>query len=189
MDQNNKQALLEYLSPTKKEKVTFIVISILFVIAGLTNAIRAREGQFGIFLLFLGIAAAVSSPLVWKLYSLRRRIGEIEVNGQLPLTVKEFTEGKPMLDDALRLGKSMMFGRGMGTIVEYRELNRVYQYIHRTNGVLDRRALKVRFTDDSERYLCTLPRRRPDNAELLAVLAIIQASNPSVHFGFEPKYS
>ena len=130
----------------------------------------------GILLVWQGIAAYTGFS---------KQIRKLEAMHTVPDVYTDFAQSSVMIGDRLRLGKRYLFGKNTGHIFEFGEISRVYQYIHKTNGVEDRRELKVKTTRGKELILCRLPLKGKADEDIMNVAAIIKAVNPAVEIGYK----
>lgn len=114
-----------------------------------------------------------------------QRVREYEARGALAGAEADFSAGKEALGGQLRMGELNLYGKQMGLILPYGEIARIYQYVHKTNFVEDRRML-IALTHGGERYsLCKLEKRGKSDHELALVLAAAKARNPGIQFGYD----
>lgn len=85
----------------------------------------------------------------------------------------------------LRLGEDYLFPFGRGTILQYSDIVKVYQEIHRTNGVKDRRSIKAELTDEKNITLCNIALfKEPGDQRLTDIVGLLLQKNPGIHIGY-----
>ncbi len=137
----------------------------------------------GLFLLGMGCM------MIWTYYSnvraLNQAFQELERRGQLDGVLRDFAESHPVLNGELRLGVNYLYGRRCGHLLSYGQITKLYQYVHRTNFIEDRRELKVSAGLEKELTLCKLARKGKADEELKTVLGFILLKNPTIHIGYK----
>lgn len=111
-------------------------------------------------------------------------ISRIEKEGKLESVLQDFANAKPMLHDKLYLGENYMFGQGSGRIVRYDEVWQIYQYVHSTNHIEDKRRLKVKLNTGKVFTLCELKRWNEEAVQLKDAVTLIYIHNPKIQIGY-----
>ena len=62
--------------------------------------------------------------------ALNAQIEELNKNGYLPIAMEEFKNADPLCKGTLRLGDHFVFGKHSGILLEYKDITRVFQYVH-----------------------------------------------------------
>ena len=73
-----------------------------------------------------------------------------------------------------------MFGKGMGTIIKYKDISNIYQYVHKTNLVEDKREIRVEKVSGEEIKLCKIYLNGKSDDELIILMNYILEKNPNV---------
>lgn len=152
-------------------------------------------GGFGLVLVFggmilPGLVAMVPGVLCgWASWSsisrFKKQMEELETSGRLDSVIREFAGGRQFFKDKLRLGPTYIYGKGVGRILTHGEVRKVYQHVHKTNFVEDRREMRVETTDNKIFSLCKIPLRGKGDQELIQAIAIMKTMNPGIHVGYK----
>lgn len=170
MDQMKK-----YLQPSS----ILAVVGVIVLIFGIVTVI---EGWIG--LLFL----AVGGLLVWlgisNIKDFHKILNDLTQSGQIQYVIEDFSGSVSMIKDYIRVGKRYLFGKKSGLIVAYGDIKKIYQHIHKTNGIEDRRELRYVDIHGRTHTLCSLLIRDKSKDELIQLLNIILQKNPNVQIGY-----
>ena len=180
MYEQMKKEFTKFLKP--RGNVSMIVLSVIMI---LTAAIMFAGGAP--FLIPLFIAAVAVMILVLSLRSLLdypQYIQALEQNGQMQWILQDYSQAQRMLNNDLRFGRYYLYAKGQGNVIAYNDIVRVYQYIHRTNFVEDRRELKYVNKNGAELTLCKLKLRGKSDADLRMVIGMLYQRNPALQVGY-----
>ena len=133
MDHNDaKRELLSYSRPDAWKMIVLgavfflIYAAVYFVDTSLPVWVNIVFLVMGVLLVVLGITGYTGFS---------RQIRNLEALHTVPDVYADFAQSTSMIGDRLRIGKRYLFGKNTGHIFEFGEISRIYQYIHRTNGV------------------------------------------------------
>ena len=109
------------------------------------------------------------------------------------IAVYDFYFAQPFLDDRIRLGKKCIYGRSCCTIMRYTDITKIYQYVHKTNYIEDRRELRVVDGEGKVWKLCVLEHHRLFqrqknellDEELSEVINVMLRKNRWIHVGYK----
>ena len=136
-----------------------------------------------LFMLGMGIAfvgAGISSSKKFQAY-----IQEIESSGELYLLLADFSHSYSMVDDNVRIGEKYIFGKKAGRPASYNDISKVYQSVHKTNFVEDRRHLEAVLTNGKICTLCNLKTGGESDEDVSKIMGYIRYKNTSVHLGYK----
>ena len=180
MYEQMKKEFTNFLKP--RGNVSMMVFSVIMIlIAALIYADGAP------ILLSLFIAAVGVIMLVLALRSLLdypQYIQALEQNGQMQWILQDYSQAQCMLNNDLRFGRYYLYAKGQGNVIAYNDIVRVYQYIHRTNFVEDRRELKYVNKNGAELTLCKLKLRGKSDADLRMIIGMLYQRNPALQVGY-----
>ena len=159
-----------------------LVIGGLIILLGMVGAIRSGLGVFFGSLLLGGVLIYPGTVMI---IDIRQQIKRLEENDQLNDVVQEFSSSISVLNDSLRIGPRLLFGKRNGPIVGVDEIRQIYQSVHKTNFVEDRRTLNIQNNQGDNRILCKLPLKGRANYELEGIIKLIVEKNPSVQVGLK----
>ena len=100
---------------------------------------------------------------------------EIEADYQSAISVMKNT---------LRFGENWIFVRNREQLLQYQEITKIYQYIHKTNFAEDERALKYINAAGKECVLCKLQLNGKSDEDVKQILTILLAKNPYIEIGY-----
>jgi len=129
----------------------------------------------GLMLLVIALCSMLDYP---------RYFQSLEENGQMQWLLQDFSHATSCLNDSLRFGYSCLYAKGQGKLIPYTDIVRVYQYIHKTNFVEDRRELKYINREGKELSLCKLKIRGKSDADVRTIIAMLYAKNPAIQIGY-----
>lgn len=174
----DKKALEKYLQPSGG----------LLVIAGIM-------GVFFVFLLMGGLFLPALVALVpcvlcgwvgWTSISdFKKQLQELESSGRLEGVLREFAGGKQFFKDKLRLGPTYILGKKSGKILTHSQVRKVYQHVHKTNFVEDRREIRVETQDGKVIIVCQIPLKGKGDQELVQAISIMKTMNPGLQIGYK----
>lgn len=114
-----------------------IVWLVLIAIVGGAIAYSVTSTVLRVVICVVGVAAELDMLRVF-VTTIIGIVQEIKHNRKLVKgqtkdeVLNDFDTAVVFFDDTLRLGRKYVFGRGCGRIIEYYEINRVYQTVHKT---------------------------------------------------------
>lgn len=182
MDRNDiKRELLAYCRPDGWKRIVLGAVFLLGAAVGLVTDMKPVSALIfffivGVSLVYLGISAYKDFFSSVKC---------LEDTHTVPDIYTDFSQSAGVIGDRLRIGKCYLFGKNTGNIIEYREIGRIYQYIHRTNLKEDRRSLKVRIKYGKDITLCKLPLNGTADADVVRIVTLIKHVNPAVEVGYK----
>ena len=132
-------------------------------------------GGVGLIMLLIGLM---------QFFSTRRLFKKIETEGLAERLEEEFRQAVPMADGKVRMGSQHVFIKGGSKIPEYAEIRKIYQYVHKTNYVEDRRELRYEDPAGKVVTLCRLQTRGRSDNEMIQIIAFIQTKNPGIKIGY-----
>ena len=112
------------------------------------------------------------------------RLGRIEQGGAMGTLINDFENGSKAFNDQLIVGKTFLIGRRTGAVLSYGEIQRMYQYIEKTNGIEDKRFVRVVTANDGVLDLCRLKLRGKSNDEFEQFAEYLSRVNPNIAFGY-----
>lgn len=175
---DGKKTLEKYLRPSSALTVIGVILLAFGIVIGAAGAVLVLllELVVGALLLWVGL-----SPVK----TLKKQLEELETQGRLPGVIREFESGKQFLKDKLRLGPTYILGKKSGVVLTYDQVKKIYQHVHRTNFVEDRREIRVETTEGKIISLCPLPLKGKGDEELVRIISVIKTMNPGVHIGYK----
>ena len=187
MNEDSLKALKKYLKPNLYLVILMGLISVFaFFIALIGDSSDKGISDTFIFIgiVFLLFAVTFIVITVVKSKNTEKSIKDIEEKGGLQILINDFETGGRAFKDSLILGQTFMLGKKMGHIVDYREIRQVYQYIHKTNFVEDKRTLVVVCGEKSEVIdICRLPLFGKADDEVMQVIQYMISKNPNIKVG------
>ena len=181
----DKSVLQKHLRPSMSlifATVFMALFTIVLVCVGISVG-----GVVGILLtvFFLAITVVVGWS-AWKAFSdCSKQLSDMEQSGELNRVLREFESGKQFFKGKLRIGPTYILGKRSGRILTHSQVKKIYQHVHRTNFVEDRRELRVETTDGKTVSVCRLPLRGKGDQELVQAIAIVKTMNPGVYIGYK----
>lgn len=172
-----EKELEKYLSPSE---FPIIIGAVLFVF-GSVGAIVAGVGGATV---VLGIIALlIMSKTVITKMDVGDLLKSLRKQGILSTVIMDFKHASPCMDNAIKLGSTYLFGENTGTLVKYEEISKIYQWIHKTNFVEDKRELRIVLQSGNTRCLCNLPLKGEADHEVAKICVAVKMKNPSVQIG------
>ena len=117
--------------------------------------------------------------------ALKQYFEQVQSNGTASQIVADFVNARSFFDDRLKLGERYVFGKRSGRILSYYDLQNVYQYIHKTNFVEDRRALRVNTNSNETVDICKMKLRGKSDDELMIVVMEMLKKNNRITVGYK----
>ena len=190
MNQMGKDELFKFIAPNYKSTfITIVVIIALGTTMSILNMITTGDDMdpgliFGILLMLILFLAFFAIIPGIKILMVKKTIQNFEDDNKLQDILYDFNHGLRLASGNICLGKQYIIGRHAEEITTYDELERVYEYVHSTNFVKDKRQLRaVMAANDDVRVLAELPLKGIANEELLRIFHVIHQHNPEVQFG------
>ncbi len=165
----------------------WLVITVLSVVAIIVPVVlfAADEEEAAVPFLALGILGLLLLIIgLLQLFSSRRLFKKIENEGKTEQMETEFQKAVPMAEGKLRMGSQHIFIKGGGRIPEYAEIRKIYQYVHRTNYVEDRRELRYENPAGKVTTLCKLRTRGKSDKDAIEIVAFIKEKKPDLMIGY-----
>lgn len=167
-----------------------IILLVIFItnISGILEMIRSEGDMLGkiifcVIVLFpvFGIVhycLVVSAP--------KRIIRRLEEEGELSNVIMDFQKGEKLFGDAVRVGNKYIIGKGTNCIISYKDIQQIYQYIHKTNYVEDYRSLRAYTnTNIGTTDICQLPRNGAGEQTVRELIMYICTKNPNIKVGYK----
>ncbi len=135
-------------------------------------------------LLFFGAGAI----MIWLFFSteksINQHLNDLESTGVMPQVLLDFKQGEQHFNGKLRIGQYYLIGKGSGQVLPYQEIVQIYQYVHKTNGAEDSRAIRVKNKKGIEITLCSIPIKNKGIVELQDVIMKIAIRAPGIKIGY-----
>lgn len=112
-------------------------------------------------------------------------VKELEARGELERVLADFGSGRFFAKDKIRVGNFYLFGKKKGQVVRYEDIRQIYQSIRKRNGAEVSRTLQYVNTQGKTLTLCDLQLREKSNDDMMQIMMIIKARNPSVKLGYQ----
>ena len=139
------------------------------------KAVVGITSVVGVLFVLVGQSKTKNFRLALKRLTDRNRIGTL---------LYEFENAGRAFGDSVILGDTFIIGKGMGVIVQYSDIRRVYQYVHSTNGIEDTRLLRAELVSGREADLFMLPHSGKGDEELNNVINYMCSINPRIKVGY-----
>lgn len=140
------------------------------------------EGM-GIFMLIMVVCAAFLGYFIYVIVKQNKDYRRLEESDSFPMILSEFASSQPFASDTLRLSQHYVFSKG-SLPHSYFDIERIYQYVHTTNGIEDHRQLRVHLTNvKQDSILCKLKTRGKSDREAVLITSIICSKNPNIKVG------
>lgn len=183
------QNLIKYINATSNLFFIFLVpavIGLLYILALMNEGLSAGQILVGLALIIVGVVF-FGIGIHGKLDAMKKS-QELAASAEFPWMAAEFETAQRFCSDTLRLSENYIFSKGTFPH-RYYEIERVFQYVHQTNGIEDRRELKARYAGpnnkSTEVMLCQLKTRGRSDADAMQIVSIICSKNPSVAVGYK----
>lgn len=186
----------EILSKMKKYLAPQLIIGgIVFVVGVIMLAMfLALKTVFGInpidgfdtiigLTFFLSFLASITGVI--EKFKLNKQIKSFKESGELKRVLNDFQFAQPMYNGGTMLGKEYIFGNKCTAIVRYKDIARVYLYVHTTNSVKDQRILMAKLKNGKEVKLCYLKVYKKTAEDEKAIIDAILRNNPYIHIGYD----
>ena len=171
--------LKKYLKPS----YLYLYASAGFMLIGLFGA--AASGNVLILLFLGGVAVLNSLSTIKEINNLSETIKRFTDNGSIERIIEEFKQARSFAGGNLRLGHTHIFGKKSAAILEYKDIAKAYQYIHKTNFAEDRRELRVETQDGKVFSLCKLELRGKADTSVMTILKEMLSQNPGIKIGYK----
>lgn len=181
----------EYQKYTRDSGVGFLIFGSFFVLLALVILIMLLIGEMDFELSLLASCAvplAMGVIMIWVSVSsrkdYRKHLERLEQTGEIDRVLQDFATAQPLVGGAVRLGQYYIFGKRQGGAVRYEDIRQVYQHIHKRNFVENSRSLRYVNSQGKTKDLCSLALRGKSDQDVMRIMAVIKAKNPSVHLGY-----
>ena len=172
----------KYLKPSAGH----IAVGAFFLILGAATVFGLlREGiayiVIGAVMLLLGgwlAGAAISERLKFK-----KLCDDIADSSECGEVISEFSEPELSPKEDLKLGSSHIFAKKSGLFLKYEDVLNLYIYIHKTNGIEDRRELRAK---TAERIVTLVKLKNGGKQDSVAeeIVAFMREKNPAITVGY-----
>lgn len=144
----------------------------------------ATKTNPAVFLLFAMIAVISNLFPISEIIKFNKTMQQLTENGTIERIAEEFQQAKEYADGNLKLGSAHIYGKRSGTVLEYKDIAKAYQYIHKTNFAEDRRELRVATQDGKTISLCKLALRGKADEALMTIIQVMLSHNPGIKIGY-----
>ena len=180
--QSTEKDLRKYLAPgwTSFVGTAFFGVVFLFAFAGVL-----RGNSYAVpAALIMGIMTILASiPPGKKIMDVSDFLDDARKRNELELVLQDFQAASSLCEDRIRMGAKFIYGKNCG-VYEYSRLQKVYQYIHKTNWAEDGRELRAVMSDGKTKTLCKLALKGKDDENVKKVILYILLKNQSVTVGY-----
>ena len=159
-----------------------ILIGIFMILFG--ASMIAADIPVLLLLFFVGVGLMILILALCSMLDYPRYFQSLESNGQMKWLLQDYAHATPCLNGNLRFGYSCLYAKGQGKLIPYTDIVRVYQYIHKTNFVEDRRELKYINREGKELSLCKLKVRGKSDADVRMIIGMLYQKNPGIQVGY-----
>lgn len=184
MDEQALSELKKFVNPRGKAGgsiIAAVVLAAYIVYRGIKlNNTKACLVALGFVILVAGGSRLASHVQTKKL---NNRLNNIEQAGAMPTLLNDFQNGRKILKDKLILGNVFLIGYGVCNVIAYSEIRKVYQTVHSTNRIEDKRTLNIETVDGKIITLCKLSLRGKDEEEVDRLISHMMSFNGNIQQG------
>lgn len=177
---NGYEEFKKYIGSTCIGWIVLAVVLVAIYLAALISCLNRGEKPPAFQLILLAAAGASLIPY-WRS---RQFFKKLEEEGVKEMVVQDFKGAYSLQNDQVRFGEKWFFTRHSDRIVRYDEIKQVYQHIHKTNFVEDRRSLMYVDNNGKTRDLCKLKLGGKSDNEVNTMISIIYQKNPTIKIGY-----
>lgn len=183
MDANS--SLKKYLKPKWSTIWIGVVLLAIAVFVGIFGTGDAGVIDIVFTVLFIALAVAIFGVAIAAFVNFSKEMKRLEEEGLYEQMEYEFAAAVQYFSDKLRLGDGCVFPRYGGKVLRYEDIAKVYQYIHKTNGVENDRELRAATSAGKVVTLSKIALRGKDDDEVNKAVAALLEKNPSIHPGYK----
>ena len=180
MNEQLKKEFTKFLKP--RGMVGLILIGVFMILFALVTV--AVEIPILMMLFFLAVGVVLLYLGLHTLLQYPGYIRSLEESGYMMQILQDYAQANSVMHNQLRFGNYHLYAKGQGKLLTYTEIVRVYQHIHKTNFVEDRRELRFLDRDGKEGTLCGLQLKGRSDADLRQVVGMLLQRNPSLQVGY-----
>ncbi len=173
--ENEKNNLEKYIRPSSDIKLNLLCGGIL-IFSGLLMTMA--EIRIAAVLMIVGCLIVISG--FKKLETTKTTLDLLEKSGILNEICMDFYSAEPKINNLLRFGKRWLFARQARTVVEYKDIERMYISVHRTSGVVDGRKLVLKLHSGKEVVLSNILNKTYAEPIFAEMKKEILARNPNI---------
>lgn len=181
MYQQYKQDFVKFLKP--RGMLFLVLLGIMMLMFAVFMILT--EAPIFAFILFLAVGVMLVYLGLRTLFQYPGYIRALDGSGYMMQILQDYAHANGVLKNQLRFGAYYLFAKGQGKVLVYTDVARVYQYIHRTNFVEDRRELRYVDREGKEGTLCRLKCRGKSDADLHIIIGMLLQKNPSLQVGYK----
>lgn len=178
----NRSSLEKYLKPSPKAIVWGVIFIILGIAAGVVQFLFGDVVMLGVVWIAFGVIIGSILIAVGALQGnkFKKKMDEFDKNGDLQDILYDFETGKKIFNGSLILGKYFLISKRSGTVVEYSDIDKLYQLV-KGYGARAKRVIQVKTVDKKKVNLCRIPiSGSKTNEELGKALGLITAKNRNI---------
>ena len=158
------------------------------IITGIIAFFVIRSGSSPVFCLIFGLGISLLIIGVW--ISSSRDFSKFYRShtdkGDLDRIINDFSKADSWFKNTVRTGENEIYlSATPENILPYESILNLHQYIHKTNGVEDRRALRAVISGGKTIDIGNLKRMGASNDELMRFLTFVASKNPKVTLGYD----
>lgn len=194
---NNSSELKKYLNGFAGTLA--LSIFLLIIGAGVAGGVLSDfDSEELVNYLIVGISAImcivglfIFKTAIDKKKDLDKTFRDLTECGLMNLIVNDFNTAKITSADKGRLGNNYVFIKKDSTFFTYDKIVQVFEYVHRTNFVVDERAVTIRYIDKDEKIKeVKIPVGKPikNKDEPKEIMLFILAKNPNIKVGYTATY-
>ena len=177
----SRKSFEKYIKPSPKA----IVFGIFLIIAGAAAfalELFNHRAAFGIIWLAFGLVLGSIMIFLGVMNNnkFKQTLEQFEKNGDIDDILYDFENGRKLFGGSLIMGQYFLISKKSGTVVEYSEIDKLYQLVKGT-GERAKRIIQVRTTDKKKITLCKIPVSGSKTSEEFGkLLGYITAKNRNI---------
>jgi len=168
----------KYMTPYTLGWKLGTALSVFIIAMFLGLMVQENEFSFAPLVVFGVLLAVCLAPL----FRANRFFKQME-SQNINAIEADFARAYPFVKGKVRVGQTYIFAKASGKLVKFTDMIQVYQYIHRSNGIEDKRLVKYVDANGKHRDLCQLRLKGKSDSELKDILHMIQQKNPTIKIG------
>lgn len=166
--------------------VLSIVLTIAFSVSTMIRYLETgvfTSGTWEGLVVLLVLTFASFSEGIYKNIKFGIQLRKWEQNGDMYDILRDFESAEPMYDGKVMMGTKYAFGKNCGTAIAYANIERIYEYVHSTNGIRDQKIIQVKMLNRKTHNLCYLKVYKKTVEKEMAIIQTVLERNPAVKIG------
>lgn len=167
-------------------------LSITIIIVGIISFSMFSSDKSETFMLIAAVVCIlIGAYLSYSAFKRKKTFDntfkELNSTGLIKSVIDDFNAAEKVSSDKGRLGDKYLYIKHSDTLFSYDKIVQVYEYVHRTNFIIDERAVTIHYVNSNGKILKeNIPVAKPikNKEEPRKIMLFLLTKNPNIKVGY-----